>query len=483
MNFTSIRLFAYSLLLLLVQFHVLPAQAQTQQALQGIWLGKLEIKPDQQMTVAIEVKQDGQAFMHSIDQNVYDIAIEEYSLKGDEVTIQIKSLNATYKGKIVGADAIQGGLAQNATTSFPLNFKKVDSLPRNKPRRPQEPTGKLPYTEEKVSYRNAHAGVRLAGTLTLPQAPGPHPAVVLVSGSGPTDRNATVFGHKVFLVWADLLTRAGYAVLRVDDRGVGESEGNYEAATLEDHARDALAGVAYLKTRKEVDAQKVGLVGHSLGAEIAPIAAAQSQEVAFIVLMAGPGEPLTQGLITQSEAIYAQAGASKEGIALNTKILETVIEVIRSEKDSQAAKQKLARELEKFNPALARLSAEDLKKLELSYPIKPTDFSWFLTPGGRSELLNQPTQALQRVNCPVLAMNGTKDVQVGHYNLPLIEKALRKGGNKQVSIKRWENKNHLFQTAETGSVPEYGEIEETVAPEVIAYMVDWMNSLNTTSKK
>jgi uncharacterized protein len=335
----------------------------------------------------------------------------------------------------------------------------------------------LTYRVEEVFVENESAGATLAGTFTLPEAPGPHPAVILVPGSGPSDRDQTIFGHKVFLVWADMLTRAGYAVLRLDDRGVAASTGDYNAATLEDLADDVAKSVAWLRERNDIDSNSIGLIGHSLGAEIATIAAPRSSEVAFLVLMAGAGEPTTKTIIAQTEKIYGQEGASKEAIALNSQILQAVFPILKNVEDKDEARRRLDAALDKFNPQLAKLDPEDLKKVELSHPIDPAPFYKMLTPGSRSEILNDPAVHLQKITIPVLAMTGTKDVQVLPHNLELIEQKIKSGGNRQVTVKAWIDKNHLFQTAATGSVAEYGQIEETISPEVMAYMVEWMDGL------
>ncbi|MDX5421968.1 MAG: alpha/beta hydrolase, partial [Hymenobacteraceae bacterium] len=453
------------------------ALAQQAHTLTGTWLGKMKVKPDLQLTVAFEVKPDGSALMHSVDQQVYDIKVDALEFQDGQVQMRINTINGTYKGQLVNPDSISGGINQGGGKAmWALALAKVDRLPNGKPKRPQEPVGELPYKAEDVTYRNEAAGVTLAGTLTIPNTPGPHPTLLLIPGSGPSDRDQTIFGHKVFLVWADQFTRAGYAVLRADDRGVGGSTGKYEETTVQDFASDAAAAVRYLKTRREVDTQNIGLIGHSYGVDIAPLAAAQSTGIAFVVLMSGAAEPNTTGLIPSTEAVYRQAGASEEAIALNSEILKAAFRILRTEPDVEDAKQKLEKQLQRFNPQLARLSKEDLKKVELASPINPKAFYKFLTPGGRSELLNDPTEGFRQLKCPVLAVNGTKDVQVLPYHLPLVEKAIRKGGNKNVTVKMFESKNHLFQTAKTGSIPEYAEIEETIAPDVVEYVVNWMNS-------
>ncbi|MDX5436783.1 MAG: alpha/beta hydrolase, partial [Pontibacter sp.] len=387
--------------------------------------------------------------------------------------------NATYKGVMQDTTTLLGGLAQNSSKAFPLNMKKVDRLPVAKASRPQEPVKPYPYLEEDVQYRNEQAKVTLSGTLTIPNTAGPHPAVLLIPGSGPNDRDQTIMGHKVFLVLADLLTRSGYAVLRVDDRGVNKSTGDFETASIADLASDAEAGVRFLKVRPEIDKARIGLVGHSLGAEIAPIAANKSEDGAFVVLMAGAATTsMHVSLYEQTRAHYASLGVSETGIEVNNKILKAVFEAIRTEKDNEKALAKIAAKFKKLDVEVAKLSSEERKLLELSTPLNPKQFTEFLSPAYRVDLFHNLAAELEKVKCPVLAINGSKDLQVLPINLQRIEKALQKGGNRHYTVKEFENKNHLFQTTATGAIAEYSELEETFAPDVVEYMVNWMNSLD-----
>ncbi|NDK55731.1 alpha/beta hydrolase family protein [Pontibacter fetidus] len=458
------------------------AQAQQGQLIQGIWLGKLQIKNDVHMNIAFEISnnesQQLQAVLHSLDQNVYDIPVDEVQFDGSQLILQVKALNATYKGTLLNATSIQGGLAQNSTDAFPMNMKKVGKLPVAKSRRPQEPTEPLPYLSEEVSYRNETANVTLSGTLTIPDTAGLHPVVLLISGSGPNDRNQTIFGHKVFLVLSDMLTRAGYAVLRTDDRGVNKSTGDFASASIADLASDAVAAVNYLKSRPEIDKSRIGLIGHSLGAEIAPIAANRAADVAFVVLLSGTAvESVHTAYYEQARAHYQSIGVSPTGIAVNEKVLKAVFETIRSEKDDAKAISKIAARFKKLDSEVAKLSPEERKLLELPTPLNPNQFADFLTPAYREDLFYNTASEIQKLKCPVLAINGSKDLQVLSVNLKRIERALQEGGNKHYTIKEFENKNHLFQTTSTGLISEYNNLEETFAPDVVEYMVNWMNSL------
>jgi len=361
-------------------------------------------------------------------------------------------------------------------TALSLLAAASDELPKegSAPLRPQEPTGVLPYNEEEVKYSNLTADATLAGTLTLPRSGKPSPAVLLIAGSGPIDRNETVFGHKPFLVIADHLTKQGFAVLRVDKRGVGQSTGNYTISTSVDFAADVLAGIEYLKTRKEVDAEQIGLIGHSEGGLIAPMVAVKSHDVAFIVLMAGGG-------ITGEETVYAQEtlisramGVTEEQIRHQLDLQKQVLSVIKNEPDLEKA-EKLLREI--IAKQLANLPKDEQQTSAdlMEAQMKRCNSKWF-----RYFLTYDPITSLKHLKIPVLVINGELDCQVPpKQNLPLIAKALEEAGNRNYTIIEFPKLNHFFQTCESGSILEYGKIEETIAPVVLDTLSDWI--LQTTA--
>ncbi|MFC1714130.1 alpha/beta hydrolase family protein [Candidatus Poribacteria bacterium] len=441
--------------------------------IQGNWMGKLG---ELRVVFRITVNEDGTytGFTDSPDQDAFDIPVNEVTFENGSVRFEVKSLNVVYEGKLVDGSTIEGEL-KPPDNSLPLKLKRIDEVPVRKHLRPQEPKKPYPYKEEEVVYENKEAGVKLAGTLTLPQSGGPFPAVLLIPGSGPNDRDELIWGHRVFLVLADHLTRQGIAVLRVDDRGVGGSTGDFSTVTIESSAEDALAGVQYLKTRSEIDPEKIGLIGHSYGGEIAPLAAAQSPDVAYIVLMAGSGMTLTEGIHLQTEAIYSLAGASTEAIALNRTINQRIFDILRIEKDDGIVEEKMREVFKELNPQVEELSEEDRRKVELSYPLKFDSYKGFLSPGFRRDLFYDPNAVLAKVKCPVLAIIGGKDTQVPpESNLKGIKEALRSGGNPDYTVKELSGLNHLFQTAQTGAPSEYSQIEETISPIALGLISGWI---------
>jgi pimeloyl-ACP methyl ester carboxylesterase len=340
--------------------------------------------------------------------------------------------------------------------------------------RPQEPKKPYPYDEEEVGYENKRDGVKLAGTLTLPRGKGPFPVALLITGSGPQDRNESLLGHKPFLVLADYLTRRGIAVLRVDDRGVGGSTGSVPDSTTENFAADVMAGIEFLKTRKEIDPEKIGLIGHSEGGAVAPMVAAQNGDVAFIVLMAGMGLTGEEILYLQGAMIMKASGASAGQLAKQRATQESMFKILKEEKDPATAEKRLHEELSR------NLTEEEKKKSEqaIAAQIKQVNKPWF-----RYFLTLDPRSALRKVKCPALALNGENDLQVpATENLREIEAAIKAGGNKDITIVSLPKLNHLFQTSETGSLSEYAKIEETIAPVALKTIGDWILKRTTTQR-
>jgi len=455
--------------------------SQTVNNIEGIWVGDLIINENVKLSMAFEITENEEksflAIMHSLDQGAFDINVEEINFDGKNINMTINSLNSIFSGKIETNDSISGGMTQGKNKPWQLCLNKVDKLPIAKPQRPQEPKQPLSYYVEDITFNNEIAGVTIAGTFTRPKKDGKYPVVLLITGSGPNDRDESIFGHKVFLVWADILTNAGIAVLRVDDRGVGESTGSFHEADNRDLADDVVAGVNYLKTRNDIDVKRIGLIGHSLGADIAPIAAVKSNDVKFVVLMAGSAIPLNETIYEQCKIAYPQIGVSEFGVELNHKINVAGFEIVRTESNDSIARIKIAEKMATFNSDVEKLNEKDKKILELSVPLNPKDFYYWLKPNHKFDLFYNPYDDLSKLKCPVLALNGDKDSQVLPQNLKGIEKALIDAGNTNYTIKLFENKNHLFQTCKTGSIEEYGEIKETVDQEVMEFVIDWIKTV------
>jgi pimeloyl-ACP methyl ester carboxylesterase len=337
--------------------------------------------------------------------------------------------------------------------------------------RPQHPKPPYPYAARDVTIEHPDGHV-LAGTLTLPAGAGPFPAAILITGSGPQDRDETIFGHKPFLVIADHLTRRGIGVLRFDDRGTGGSTGSFAGATTEDLARDVVAALAFLESIDAVDPARVGLIGHSEGGMIAPMVASQDDGVAFIVLLAGPGVRGDDLLRVQARLILETGGADMETIARTRLQQEKFFELVLNDADEETLREALRPMIEAEFAAMG-LEGEQSEQLE---QVIETRARLQASPWMRYFITYDPRPALGRVRCPVLALNGTLDLQVWHeQNLPEIEKAVREAGG-DVTVRRYEGLNHLFQPATTGSIMEYGVIETTFDEKVLEDMAAWITS-------
>ena len=443
--------------------------------IEGIWQGVLKVQGVKlRIVFKISRKSDGTltATMDSPDQGAKDIPVEDVSFKNGNLRMEVKSIRGIFEGKLKKDFlTIEGEWKQSGLT-LPLVLKHMEKTPEI--RRPQEPKKPYPYKEEEVVYENKEAGVKLAGTLTLPRGRGPFPAVLLITGSGAEDRNETVFGHRPFLVLADYLTRHGISVLRVDDRGVGGSTGSTSQSTSKDFASDVLAGVKYLKSRKEINPKQIGLIGHSEGGIIAPMAATQSSDIAFIVLMAGPGIPGDSLLLLQSTAISKVSGMDDREIERNNNLQRQIYDIVKNEKNNKIAEKRLRKIMKRAVDRMsekerASMSEEDVEK-NINAQIKR-----LLTPWFRFFLTYNPAPTLTKVKCPVLAINGEKDLQVPpEENLNAIKEALKKGGNKHFTVKELPGLNHLFQTANTGLPSEYARIEETISPFALKFITNWI---------
>ena len=404
------------------------------------------------------------ATMDSPDQGMKSLQTSAVKRDGASLRIEADKLDGVYVGTIAAdKSSIDGKWTQKGNT-FPLALKPVKDEAVLEPKRPQNPVKPYPYRDEDVTYENKIQNVTLAATFTVPQGKGPFSAVVLITGSGPQDRDETLLGHKPFLILSDYLTRHGIAVLRADDRGTAKSTGDFKTATTADFATDTEAGIAYLKTRPEVDPHKIGLIGHSEGAVIAPMIAARNPDVAFIVMMAGSGVSGDQVLVAQREAIAVASGTKPEEAAkyaAKEKEMLALIEAekIPTEKDDAALEKELREKM-----------AGDVPESQIGLQIKLLTSPWF-----RYFLTYDPASALRKVTCPVLVLNGEKDKQVlPEQNLPPIRQALTQAGNKHFEVDELPGLNHLFQTANTGSPTEYAGIEETMSPVALEKINTWI---------
>jgi len=424
------------------------------QDITGSWYGALKASGTQLRIVFNISKTDNgyRSTMDSPDQGAYGIEANTTTFDQSKLKIEVAKIGLVYTGElkdtVFTGTLMQGGMTINMVLSK-TKIEKVVTV------RPQEPKKPYPYRSEEVKFRNETAGIELAGTLTMPTNGAHFPVVVLISGSGPQNRDEELMGHKPFLILSDYLTRNGIAVLRFDDRGTAQSTGNFQTATSDDFATDVEAAIAYLKTRNELNNNQIGLIGHSEGGIIAPLVAAKlKKDVHFIVLMAGTGVPGSQVLLKQQELIARASGLAEAQIEQNRAANAKVFDIItRSEN------------VEKMRADLAGLIPNQSQLDQITSP-------WMV-----HFIQYDPVTALRKVSCPVLALNGSLDLQVApKENLEAIQEALTKSGNKQVTIHEFPGLNHLFQECSTGSPDEYGKIEQTISPKVLDTIAQWILS-------
>ncbi|MGB2634812.1 MAG: alpha/beta hydrolase [Candidatus Acidiferrum sp.] len=451
-------------------FQIEPASHKPEDAkfsVEGLWQGALEtngLRLRLQLHVTHDQKGELIAALDSLDQFVSGLPAAKVSQKDNSFHFEIPSLESTYDGTLdVTKSSITGEWSQSEIKQK-LEFKRSDQPLEL--RRPQTPVKPYPYVEEQVTFSNATAGVSLSGTLTLPKGTGPFSAAVLIAGSGPEDRDGTIANHKPFLVLSDYLTRKGIAVLRYDKRGIGQSTGSADMATTMDLAGDAQCAIAYLKTRKDIDPARIGLIGHSEGAMIAPTIAASSPDLPWVVLLAAPATKGEDTLLNQSDLIARAGGLSDAQVLSSLNFDKQAYDLVLTEQDSTVVGQKLK--------ALVKESGLDasLPPAALEAQLHMMTSPWF-----RYFLAYDPLPELKKTKCPVLAIYGTKDLQVPpKINLPMVQKAFADGGNSHAEVKQLPDLNHLFQHAYTGSPTEYAAIDETFSPDALQMIGEWVTA-------
>ncbi|MEP7353858.1 MAG: alpha/beta fold hydrolase [Acidobacteriota bacterium] len=449
-----------------------PVDVQLNSKVVGNWLGTLQAGASK-MRLGFHILVNGQgelsSTLDSLDQSVTGILVRQTVFEDNILSLDIASVGARFQGT-VSADGteIAGTFVQGASRR--LTLTRVDRILL--PVHSQQPKPPYPYDAEDVSYSSG--GVRLAGTLTLPRLSGPFPVVLLISGSGPQDRDGTVAGHKPFWVIADYLTRRGIAVLRVDDRGTGQSEGRSITQDFESFTQDVLSAVEYLKGRPDIDSKRIGVIGHSEGGTIGPMAAARSSDIAFVVMLAGPGTTGEEILSWQADAVARSAGQPESAIALNRMVQAMTVRVIRSENDPKIATQKMTDEWKAMKAELPQAQQNQLNMASIDAALA-RQFEQANMPELRAIVLSNPAEALRRIKVPVLALNGERDLQVpAAQNLRGVAIALAEADNQDVTTVALPGLNHLFQRCITCQVAEYGDLEETFSPDALAIVGDWV---------
>ena len=448
------------------------------QNIEGVWHGALTI---QGMKLRLDfniVKKDSaySATMDSPDQSAFGIPMTSVTYANQELVLTLDAAKIIYKARLEN-EVLKGEFTQ-AGNSLPLEMtrniieKKVD-------KKPQDPKLPVPYSEEEVFFFNQSANVKLAGTLTYPKLKPNYtqqfPAIVLISGSGPQNRDEELLGHKPFLVLADYFTRKGYAVLRFDDRGTGKSTGDFSLATTEDFASDVESAVKFMQHHFVVNPTKIGLMGHSEGGVIAPMVAANpSNSIAFILLLAGTGIKGDSLLLLQQALIAKAEGMNPALLKENQQLNRDLFQLVNLYSDEKALNTAVNTYFEQHTFSMELLAETGQTSSEFQQALR----AQLLNPWMCHFLRLDPQLALRKVTCPVLAINGSKDLQVpAEQNIPAIKAAVESNGNKHVTVEILPNLNHLFQTCKTGSLSEYATIEETFSPDALNVIAKWLKKL------
>ncbi len=446
----------------------------------GSWEGVLQAGIE--IRIVFHIEENGKVKADSPDQSAFGLTCKDAIIKNQEIQIEITAVKASFSGRLINDSTIEGTFTQGA--DLPLTLKKTSKTDQPKTpealKRPQQPLPPFPYQSEDLIYANADSSLRFGATITIPEGKGPFPAVVLISGSGPQNRNEELMGHQPFAVLADYLTRRGFIVLRADDRGVAKSTGVFDKATSRDFADDVNTHINYLLQRKEVNKKQIGLIGHSEGGMIAPMVAAERKDIAYIVLMAGPGVPCMDLLVEQNIAIYQSYGIPENAAAALRPVFKKIATAATQSPDmktgftqASAAAEEWAAQTDTATLRLLEMTQKKDRDKYIRELILTMSNPWF-----RYFLSFDPAPYLQQLKCAVLAINGGKDIQVlPKQNLPGIETALKKSKSKNYLVKELPGLNHLFQTCKECTIEEYRAIEETIAPIALETMGDWLQKI------
>lgn len=452
--------------------------AQGKAGYKETWYGvfKTPVGEKQRLEVILEKENNStyKGWLKVTDADAPPIALEEVEYRGDSLRFSIGDGN-TYASRWDAVKKEFNGQLVMFDEATPLTLSRKEIRKEDLYTRPQEPKPPFSYHTEEVTFVNPVSGNTLAGTFTRPDyVTAKYPVVIMITGAGPRDRNNEVAGHKPFLVLADYLTRNGIAVLRYDSRGAGKSTGDYEHADIFDFAEDVRAAIKFIKTRKDVDTAFVGLLGHSQGANVAQMVAAGNKAVAFVVSMAGTGISGRQLIDLQWEIAGKSTGASDSEVRQKQAQFKDYFDLLATEKDMAVLVPKATAALQKIYQASpdsvkASISEEDFVDQILGSNLQKAALSM---------IRYKPLPYLQQVKCPFLGINGTHDVQVdANVNLPAIERALMENGNMQVTIRKFDGLNHLFQRCNTCTLAEYGDLEQTISPMVLEFITHWIQHL------
>jgi pimeloyl-ACP methyl ester carboxylesterase len=478
--------------IILSLFGFLYCTAAVSQNIAGNWEGTLQVQGTE-IPIIFHITKDNTGKHHatfdSPVQKAYGLPCSDVMIQGDSVILMMQLINGRYAAKLNNDQTQLTGNWQQGDGSLPLQVTRTGNVATTQSlKRPQTPKPPYPYRSEDVEYDNADRSVHFGANFTVP-LPDPnvdyfrapiYPTVILITGSGPQDRDETIFEHKPFAVIADHLTKQGIAVLRVDDRGMGKTTGDFSRSTTADFVNDVEAGIEYLKTRTDVDVDNIGLIGHSEGGVIAHMLASKRKDVRYIVLLAGPGINILDMMEQQSADVMASAGISKTDIDLYRPLYKNMVTAIIHAKDTtQASKKAMAvfKAWQKNVPATTVKNTTGVEGEKGIIDFTNSFINQLNSPWFKYFFKINPEDYLAKTHCPVLALNGEKDIQVAaKQNLAGIKNALEKNKNKNFKTIELAGLNHLFQHCKTCTVEEYGELEESFDTETLGIITDWIKT-------
>lgn len=437
----------------------------------GQWNGVLKVQ-GMQLRLVFNVTKSDNGYSSTMDspyQGAMDIPVTNTTFENSKIKFEVNNAKIEYSGKL-SENKIVGTFKQNGQ-EFPMDLSRK-ALEKETLKRPQEPAKPYPYYSEDITFQNTKANISLSGTLTFPKKEGNFPVVILISGSGPQNRDEELLGHKPFLIISDHLTKNGIGVFRYDNRGVGQSTGDFKMATTADFSMDVESAITYLQTRKEINKNKIGLIGHSEGALIASIVASKSKDISFIVSLAGTGIQGDKLLLLQQELISRAKGIPEADIKKSLETNTKLFEIIAKSNDNQKLKTDVTNLIDKMlkNDSNAKIPNGITKDKFIQMRVNQISNPWL-----QYFIKFNPAKVLKKIQCPVLALNGEKDLQVPpKENLTAISNALKKGGNKKVTTKVFPHLNHLFQKCKTGLPSEYATIEQTFSPIALTEITNWI---------
>ncbi len=445
----------------------------------GKWSGFLKT-PSKQLVIYADIKKNDdnniELKISSPKQNKFSVPTDSLIVEDNNLSFSIPKYKIHYKGKInLDSSKISGIWNQDNFTSKLVFYRPDEILRTNHPQHPFKPYA---YNSDSIYFTNSD-GIKLAGTLTYPKSEDikkKYTSILLINGLGKHDRDETMYGHKPFLVLADFFTKKGYAVLRVDDRGVAESGGNFDEATTKDFTNDMIAAYQFLKSKSFVDTNKIGLLGFNEGGLIASNIAAKEKNIRFLILLSTPGLTGKEILLTQTVDIQEKSGIPDEVIKRDIKINKKILNIIETKKDSAKAYKKLKKLYSDFRETLP---PEDLVKKKYSVQSFKNQLKFMLSPWFGYYLTYNPKVTFKKIRTSVLVIFGGKDVQVNpEKNERAIKDALVESGNKNVKSIVFPHLNHLLQKCQTGLPNEYSKISETISPEVLDSIDNWLSKLH-----